>query len=108
MGARKFVLDPNVISELRSGKPQQSSVVRAWATGKPVNQLYLSAVTMLDSGARRGSDLSFLLLIRIEGQVRMSFTNCHLAGAWKPAMPMEELPGSFSLLSFPPPRSGER
>ena len=43
-----FVLDTNVISELRSGKPQQSAVVRAWAAGQPVNQLYLSAVTVLE------------------------------------------------------------
>ena len=43
-----FVLDTNVISELRSGKPQQSAVVRAWASGQPVNQLYLSAVTVLE------------------------------------------------------------
>jgi predicted nucleic acid-binding protein len=43
-----FVLDTNVISELRSGKPQQSAVVRAWAAGQPVNRLYLSAVTVLE------------------------------------------------------------
>ena len=43
-----FVLDTNVISELRSGKPQQSAAVRAWAAGQPVNQLYLSAVTVLE------------------------------------------------------------
>lgn len=28
-----FVLDTHVISELRSGKPQQSAVVRAWVDG---------------------------------------------------------------------------
>ena len=43
-----FVLDTTVISELRSGKPQQSAAVRAWAAGQAANQLYLSAVTVLE------------------------------------------------------------
>jgi len=43
-----FLLDTNVISELRNGKPQQSASVRAWADSLPVNQLYLSAVTALE------------------------------------------------------------
>ena len=43
-----FLLDTNVISALRHGKPQPSAAVRAWADGQPGNQLYLSAVTQLE------------------------------------------------------------
>jgi len=43
-----FLLDTNVVSELRSGKPQQSAAVRAWAQGQPLQQLYLSAVTVME------------------------------------------------------------
>jgi predicted nucleic acid-binding protein len=43
-----FLLDTNVVSELRSGKPQQSSAVLLWAQGQPVQQLYLSAVTVIE------------------------------------------------------------
>jgi len=43
-----FVLDTNVISELRHGKPHQSSEVRAWAGAQPASKLYLSAITILE------------------------------------------------------------
>ena len=43
-----FVLDTNVISELRHGKPNQSPVVRAWATAQPSSSFYLSAITILE------------------------------------------------------------
>ncbi len=43
-----YVLDTNVISELRQGKPNQSQEVRAWAAGKPASQLFLSAITILE------------------------------------------------------------
>ena len=43
-----FVLDTNVISELRHGKPQQSSAVRAWAAAQPSSMFYLSAITILE------------------------------------------------------------
>ncbi|MDD2883119.1 MAG: type II toxin-antitoxin system VapC family toxin [Rhodoferax sp.] len=43
-----FVLDTNVISELRHGKPNQSPEVRAWAAAQPASQLYLSAITLLE------------------------------------------------------------
>ena len=43
-----FLLDTNIISELRKGKPKQSAAVRAWAAKVPASQLYLSAVTMLE------------------------------------------------------------
>ena len=43
-----FVLDTNVISELRQGKPYQSAEVRAWAAGQPSSRLFLSAITILE------------------------------------------------------------
>ncbi|MEB3260507.1 MAG: type II toxin-antitoxin system VapC family toxin [Cyanobacteriota bacterium] len=43
-----FLLDTNVISELRRGKPHQSSAVRAWAEEQPVQQLYLFSITVLE------------------------------------------------------------
>ena len=43
-----FVLDTNVISELRQGKPSQSSEVRAWAAAQPASRLFLSAITILE------------------------------------------------------------
>jgi len=50
-----YLLDTNVISELRQGKPKASQAVRTWAAVQPGNQLYLSAVTALEMeiGARR-------------------------------------------------------
>jgi len=43
-----FVLDTNVISELRQGKPNPAMAVRQWAAGQPSNQLFLSAITLLE------------------------------------------------------------
>ena len=43
-----FLLDTNVISELRHGKPHQSTAVRSWAEEQPVQQLYLSSITVLE------------------------------------------------------------
>ena len=43
-----FVLDTNVISELRSGKPNQSPQVRGWAGTQPAAGLFLSAITILE------------------------------------------------------------
>ena len=43
-----FLLDTNVISELRQGKPQQSQAVRAWAAGQPSGTLFLSSITILE------------------------------------------------------------
>jgi len=43
-----FVLDTNVISELRHGKPSQSPDVRAWAAAQPASRLFLSAITILE------------------------------------------------------------
>lgn len=50
-----YLLDTNVISELRRGKPQPSAAVRSWAESLPGNQFYLSAVTVLELeiGVRR-------------------------------------------------------
>jgi len=43
-----YLLDTNVISELRQGKPNQSTAVRAWAATQPTARLYLSAITLLE------------------------------------------------------------
>jgi len=43
-----YVLDTNVISELRQGKPAQSVDVREWAAGKPLSQLFLSSISILE------------------------------------------------------------
>ena len=43
-----FVLDTNVISELRRGKPNQSAQVRSWAAGQPSSRLFLSAISILE------------------------------------------------------------
>lgn len=43
-----FVLDTNVVSELRQGKRMQSSAVRAWAASQAADTLYLAAITVLE------------------------------------------------------------
>jgi predicted nucleic acid-binding protein len=43
-----YVLDTNVISELRQGKPGASAAVRAWAASVPMSQLYLTSITVLE------------------------------------------------------------
>ena len=43
-----FILDTNVISELRNGKVQPSRAVREWAARQPINALYLSAITVME------------------------------------------------------------
>ena len=43
-----FILDTNVISELRHGKPNQSPEVRRWAAQQSVSQLFMSAITILE------------------------------------------------------------
>lgn len=43
-----FILDTNVISELRQGKPNQSLEVRGWAASQPTGRLFLSAITILE------------------------------------------------------------
>ena len=53
-----YVLDTNVLSELRPGKPQASTAVRAWAAGLPQSRFYLSAITVWEQ------ELGVLLLER--------------------------------------------
>ncbi|NDP63103.1 type II toxin-antitoxin system VapC family toxin [Polaromonas sp.] len=43
-----FLLDTNVISELRNGKPNQSPEVRRWAAQQSTGRLFLSAITILE------------------------------------------------------------
>lgn len=50
-----YLLDTNVICELRRGKRAQSETVRDWASKLPITQLYLSSITVLEVeiGVRR-------------------------------------------------------
>ena len=43
-----FLLDTNVISELRHGKPMQNAQVVAWAKGHIFDRFFLSAITILE------------------------------------------------------------
>lgn len=43
-----YLLDTNVISELRRSKAQPSAPVRAWAAATHANTMYLSAITVLE------------------------------------------------------------
>jgi toxin FitB len=43
-----FVLDTNVISELRPGKKNQSLAVRQWAEKQSTTALYISAMTVFE------------------------------------------------------------
>lgn len=43
-----YLLDTNVISELRPGKRAQSPEVRTWASAQDFDALYLSSVTVLE------------------------------------------------------------
>ena len=43
-----FVLDTNVISELRSGKPNPSSAVLEWAASTVLSSHYLTSVTVYE------------------------------------------------------------
>jgi predicted nucleic acid-binding protein len=43
-----FVLDTNVVSELRPGKPMQSPAVRKWASVIPASRFFLSAITIME------------------------------------------------------------
>lgn len=50
-----YLLDTDVLAELRPGRTRQSDAVRAWAASVPQHLCYLSAVTMLEleEGAQR-------------------------------------------------------
>ena len=43
-----YLLDTNVLSELRHGKPQQSTAVRNWAATQSSGKLFISAITLLE------------------------------------------------------------
>ncbi len=43
-----YLLDTNVLSELRPGKPKPSPQVRAWASTVPESQFFLSSITILE------------------------------------------------------------
>ena len=50
-----WLLDTNVLSELRPGKPHASSAVRQWAANVPIGRQFISAVTLaeLETGILR-------------------------------------------------------
>ena len=43
-----FLIDTNVISELRQGKPMQNTQVVSWAQQQVFEQFFLSAITILE------------------------------------------------------------
>ena len=43
-----YLLDTNVLSELRPGKPHAEPVVIEWAKSVPITQIYVSAITVLE------------------------------------------------------------
>jgi predicted nucleic acid-binding protein len=43
-----YILDTNVLSELRPGKAHASAQVRAWAETVPQSQFFLSSITVLE------------------------------------------------------------
>jgi toxin FitB len=43
-----FILDTNVLSEMRIGKPRVEAAVVRWAQSVPLTQIYISAVTILE------------------------------------------------------------
>ncbi len=43
-----YLLDSNVLSELRPGKAAQSPIVRAWAATVPLKLFFLSSITILE------------------------------------------------------------
>ena len=43
-----YLLDTNVLSELRTGKPQPDAQVLAWAAGVPLAAQYVSVVTWME------------------------------------------------------------
>jgi predicted nucleic acid-binding protein len=43
-----YLLDSNVLSELRPGKAGQSETVRAWAATVPLKLFFLSSITILE------------------------------------------------------------
>ena len=79
-----YVLDTNVISELRKGKRAERSV-RMWAQALPTASLYLSVVSVLELEIgtllveRRDRKQGAILRAWIEGHVLPSFSGRILA-----------------------------
>jgi predicted nucleic acid-binding protein len=43
-----YLLDTNVLSELRQGRPSRSQNVRTWASGVPIGQQFISAISLME------------------------------------------------------------
>ena len=79
-----YILDTNVISELRKGKKAERSV-RMWAQSLPVASLYLSVISVLELeigtllAERRDQEQGAVLRAWIDGHVLPSFAGRILA-----------------------------
>ena len=79
-----YILDTNVVSELRKGKKAQRSV-RMWAQAQPTASLYLSVVSILELEIgtllveRRDRSQGAILRAWIDGHVLLSFAGRILA-----------------------------
>ena len=81
-----FVLDTNVVSELRQGKTRRADLnVAAWAASVPPGDLYVSAMTIMEIelGVRRielrDAGQGRVLRAWVDGQVRPAFQGRVLA-----------------------------
>ncbi len=98
-----YLLDTNVISELRQGKPNQSAEVRNWAAHHRASTLYLSAITILEL------EKGILLLERLTppqgAALRVWLTGVRAAFAGR-ILPFTEQAASLcAALHVPDPRS---
>ena len=81
-----FLLDTNVVSELRKAKSGKANpLVTAWAAHVPAGSLYLSAITLLELEMgvlqleRRGAAQGMILRTWLDGHVLPAFAGRALA-----------------------------
>jgi toxin FitB len=81
-----FILDTNVVSELRQAKAGRADPnVTAWATSVPAGSLFLSAITILEletgtlQVARRDPAQGIILRAWLDGHVLPAFAGCVLS-----------------------------
>lgn len=76
-----FLLDTNVVSELRKSDRRADPWVRSWAKAQPLHSLYLSVITVLEIEIgvarveRRDSRQGELLRVWLDEQVLGAFKN---------------------------------
>jgi predicted nucleic acid-binding protein len=98
-----FVLDTNVISELRHGKPHQSAEVRTWAAGQPSSRLFLSAITLLE--LEKGIQALERRMPRQGSALRVWLTGVRMAFAGRILPFTENTAPVCASLHLPDPRS---